>query len=652
MNRQWGKWLWGFLGVSVALLASGSALAQDEVEELAPEGNGDGFDTHLFRPAIDSKGFFYTNGSDILPVNSISFGFTLDYGRGIAPTNDEREDRGSKALVQDSFQGTFKFNYGIANVAVVGVAVPVVLMSTDEGHSDIGPTGETYDTTQIDTQKISNVALHGKVRLTRAERTLGVAVAVQAGLPVASAERNGAAEPGAWVWPRGVLEARLFDQKLRIGANGGYRLHTGENAEFGLDAAGLTQLEHGELVYGNLATFGGAISYRVLPALDLVADTYGTYLLSDADSDQRLSQEVLGGIKLFTDGQSYLFMGAGSRAGSTGFQAANTRMVLGFVFEPSIGDRDGDGLPDDQDQCPDKPEDRDGWQDEDGCPDLDNDDDGIPDLEDRCPNQPEDFDGEDDGDGCPETSLKDRDGDGILDIHDRCPEKREDFDNYQDRDGCPDPDNDNDGIPDQEDKCPLDAEDQDGFEDTDGCPELDNDNDKIPDSSDDCPNEPENYNGHQDDDGCPETGRVLVEETELIILDKVQFATNSAEILPESGPVLDDVATTLQKHPEFDVVEIAGHADARGSDFHNLTLTKARARSVVQALTQRGVAAGRLLSQGYGEYCPLDSRRTPEAYDKNRRVEFKIVKKDGKVTDTERGCAEAKRNRVEPPPAP
>ena len=649
MDRRCRRRVRGVLCATFVLATVGSAWAQDEVEELAPEGNGDGLDTHLFRPAIDSKGFFYTNGSDILPANDISFGFTLDYGRGIAPTNPDREDRGSKNLVQDSFQGTFKFNYGVANRVVVGVAVPAVLMSTDKGLNDIGPTGQTYDTTEIDTQKISNLALHAKLRLTRVQRGPGLAVAVQAGIPVASSPRNGAGEPGVWFWPRAVLEGRLFHQRLRLGANAGYRAHTGENARFGLDSDGLTQLEHGELEYGNLATFGGAISYRVLPALDLLVDSYATYLTSDADSEQKLSQEYLGGIRLYTDGQSYLFMGAGSRAYSTGFEAADTRMVIGIVFEPSIGDRDGDGFLDDKDKCPDEPEDRDGWKDDDGCPDPDNDGDGILDVEDRCPNQAEDMDGEDDEDGCPETSLRDRDKDGILDIYDQCPDKMEDFDGYQDRDGCPDPDNDNDGIPDREDKCPKDAEDKDGFQDEDGCPDVDNDNDKIFDAVDKCPNEPENYNGIEDDDGCPESGRVIVGESEIVILEKVQFATNSAAILPESGPVLDDVASALQKHEEFEVIEVAGHADERGSDAHNLMLTKARAQSVVQALEQRGIASSRLVSQGYGEYCPIDEAKTPEAYEKNRRVEFKVIKKDGAITDTERGCPAARKAGVEPP---
>ena len=69
---------------------------------------------------------------------------------------------------------------------------------------------------------------------------------------------------------------------------------------------------------------------------------------------------------------------------------------------PSFPDADGDGIPDDADQCPNEPEDFDGFEDEDGCPDLDNDGDGIPDEVDVCPLDPEDFDGVQDEDGCPD----------------------------------------------------------------------------------------------------------------------------------------------------------------------------------------------------------------------------------------------------------
>ena len=65
-------------------------------------------------------------------------------------------------------------------------------------------------------------------------------------------------------------------------------------------------------------------------------------------------------------------------------------------------DSDGDGIPDIYDKCPQAPEDFDGFQDQDGCPDYDNDGDGIPDSLDKCPNTPEDFNGYMDDDGCPD----------------------------------------------------------------------------------------------------------------------------------------------------------------------------------------------------------------------------------------------------------
>jgi OOP family OmpA-OmpF porin len=98
-------------------------------------------------------------------------------------------------------------------------------------------------------------------------------------------------------------------------------------------------------------------------------------------------------------------------------------------------DSDNDGIPDDVDQCKDMPEDKDGFQDEDGCPDFDNDNDGIYDSQDKCPSEAEDFDGFEDSDGCPDL---DNDKDGIPDKLDKCPNTPEDMDGYQDEDGCPD----------------------------------------------------------------------------------------------------------------------------------------------------------------------------------------------------------------------
>jgi OOP family OmpA-OmpF porin len=138
------------------------------------------------------------------------------------------------------------------------------------------------------------------------------------------------------------------------------------------------------------------------------------------------------GVAAFTFGdfgrKNFPLAGLGKSGGDIGpmSDAALNRMRI---------DSDNDGVPDDVDQCPDIPEDRDGFQDEDGCPDFDNDNDGIYDTQDKCPNDPEDFDGFQDEDGC---SDPDNDGDGIPDKFDKCPNTPEDKDGYQDEDGCPD----------------------------------------------------------------------------------------------------------------------------------------------------------------------------------------------------------------------
>ena len=80
-------------------------------------------------------------------------------------------------------------------------------------------------------------------------------------------------------------------------------------------------------------------------------------------------------------------------------------------------------------------EDRDGFEDEDGCPDLDNDGDGIPDVDDDCPNEAEDRDGHEDNDGCVD---RDNDGDGVPDHMDSCPAEQEIRNGFEDEDGCPD----------------------------------------------------------------------------------------------------------------------------------------------------------------------------------------------------------------------
>ena len=255
----------------------------------------------------------------------------------------------------------------------------------------------------------------------------------------------------------------------------------------------------------------------------------------------------------------------------------------------------------------------------------DRDGDGIIDTKDACPDKPEDFDGNADLDGCPED--QDSDGDGINDSIDRCPMEKEDFDGVEDADGCPDRnrDRDADGLVDEVDTCPDKPEDKDGFEDGDGCPDTDNDRDRIADVIDKCPDEPEDYDGDADEDGCPDIYRtIIVREDRIELKQKVYFATDDDRILERSFGLLDEVASALVSNAKIQV-RIEGHTDSQGSDSYNKELSHRRAHSVRRYLMDRGVEGARMVAQGVGEERPLEDNRTSEGRAVNRRVEFHII---------------------------
>jgi outer membrane protein OmpA-like peptidoglycan-associated protein len=257
--------------------------------------------------------------------------------------------------------------------------------------------------------------------------------------------------------------------------------------------------------------------------------------------------------------------------------------------------------------------------------DRDADQDGIPNRLDKCPDDPEDLDGFQDQDGCPDP---DNDGDGILDIQDKCPNEAEDIDGFQDEDGCPDLDNDGDGIPDLQDKCPDQAEDMDGFQDQDGCPDYDNDGDSVPDSLDQCPDTPKGT--RVDEKGCP----VSVMEQQLfdtgsIRLSNVHFAIGKADIGPDTQQLLDQVGDVLIKYPGLEV-EIGGHTDSSGSAEKNQELSQQRADAVLKYLKAKFPAldTSKYTAVGYGEGQPIADNSTPEGKAENRRVEFKALNLD------------------------
>ncbi len=246
----------------------------------------------------------------------------------------------------------------------------------------------------------------------------------------------------------------------------------------------------------------------------------------------------------------------------------------------------------------------------------DRDGDGIMDPRDECPDDPEDFDGFEDTNGCPED--QDTDGDGLSDNNDQCPLEPEDTDGFLDGDGCPEPDNDLDQIADASDRCANDPEDFDGFQEDDGCPDRDNDSDGLVDTNDQCPNEP----GPEAERGCPRVYQdVQVTGSAIRITQTVYFEFNRAVIQSRSFGLLNTVAQVLRDFPNI-TVEVQGHTDSRGNDDYNMRLSDERANAVRMYLEQQGINPNRMSARGYGEMQPIESNRTSAGRAANRRVEF------------------------------
>jgi OmpA-OmpF porin, OOP family len=232
-----------------------------------------------------------------------------------------------------------------------------------------------------------------------------------------------------------------------------------------------------------------------------------------------------------------------------------------------IKDKDGDGITDDIDQCPDFP----GTVLNKGCPDKDGD--GIADKDDRCPNVP-----------------------GTL--------------QYK---GCPVPDKDADGIPDDQDKCPDVA----GLKKYNGCPIPDTDHDGVNDEEDQCPN----LAGDKDNHGCPKVTKEQQQKVDYAA-KRIQFEFKSAELSSSSFVVLNEVIEILKSNPTLNI-KVEGHSSGPESE-PNRILSQKRAESVRDYFSSKGIQSDRINAQGFGSSRHIskdgDKKENPE----DRRVELII----------------------------
>jgi OmpA-OmpF porin, OOP family len=120
--------------------------------------------------------------------------------------------------------------------------------------------------------------------------------------------------------------------------------------------------------------------------------------------------------------------------------------------------------------------------------------------------------------------------------------------------------------------------------------------------------------------------RVTLTDSSILINDKVQFEFGKADIRSESFSLLDDVAKVLVDDPQIELVEVEGFTDSVGTAAGNRKLSGDRAAAVKIYLMKKGISADRLASKGFGPDRPVADNSTDEGREKNRRVEFKIMK--------------------------
>ncbi|HZJ64159.1 MAG TPA: thrombospondin type 3 repeat-containing protein [Kofleriaceae bacterium] len=554
---------WGLRGVAAVAIASVPIAARAQ-------------STPPFDPAIDVQTFEYAVGpktfvtvadGDVAAHKQIAVDALVTFLTKpfqIYNVDENHAITGARTTVVSSMAAAqLTCAYGITDRLQLGGNLPIVFALTGDG---LMPGTGAPAAGGLNVTGLGDLVVEGKYRLVRAGRLKASAIG---GLSLPSSFGSGGSQFIGDDLPtvRGKLAAQFDSGRLSLGVNAGILLRKPRTIY--------------DSTIGQQLIWGVAGAVQLTERVSVIAEGYGRAGLPSFALDAS-PLEVEGGVRIHATGSVAIVIGGGAGL-INGIGSPESRLFLSLGYAPDMRDSDGDGIPNGRDRCPLVPEDKDGFEDDDGCPDDDNDGDHRPDATDQCPNQAEDIDGFEDDDGCPDldndkdgipdlqdkcpndredglppnprdgcpAGKRDSDGDGIPDALDACPLEEEDMDGFEDGDGCPDLDNDKDGIPDARDQCPLCPEDKDGFEDDDGCPDPDNDHDGIPDEVDRCPLVAETVNGVADDDGCPDSGgaTVVTLDGDRLAIDRMP--TLDGRNLSRAGQiVVDQLALVMRGHAE------------------------------------------------------------------------------------------------------
>jgi OmpA-OmpF porin, OOP family len=455
-------------------------------------------DGERFKPAVTYDGFATAEGSAVRPEQDRwELALYANYARGSILVVDGNGDLVS-SVVDNRLGFDLMASATVIGPFAIGLGVPLFIPQTGDFGPSVGGIGD--------------VRIVPKIRILDDRESIGLAIVAELRAPTHAGDFAGGSRIPVF-WPKLVLDHRFWGSGFRVGLNTGVMIREGTSFA-NIDAA-------------SEFTYAAAMGYRFGGEdgpVELGIEFWGGVGLAAADTEEVPLETTLF-FKAYPD-EEWTISGGPGIGLLSGFGVPTFRAWVGLRYAPTSHDKDGDGIPDD---------------------------------EDKCPNVAEDKDGDADLDGCPEE----------------------------------DPDDDSDGVPNNDD---------------------------------DCPDQKETINGVQDEDGCPDGGpaKVIYEDGEIRILEKVHFRSGSAEIESRSHSILNQVALVMKANKDIKQVRVEGHTDDTGPHETNMKLSKARAESVRRYLIYRGVSGKRLSAEGYGPDEPLVDDTTPEARGNNRRVEFTV----------------------------